>query len=338
MNIIVTGGCGFVGTALCLFLKKKKFKVISVDNLSKVYSKKNEYILKKNKIRNFRFNIGKFRSLENLKFKSDIIVDCSADPAVENSRLNQQKVFESNLVSTFNILKKNILDNSSLIFLSTSRVYPISESYKKYSTLKRKKLTKVFNEKTNTNGIRTFYGYTKFASEMMIEEFSYSHNIKYIINRCGLISGIGQYGKVDQGLISLWLWRHINKIKLNYIGFSGSGKQLRDVLDIEDLCNLIFLQIKKLNKINNETFCVGGGKNNTTNLLNLSSVCSKITGNKLRIGKIKKTSNYDIPFFVTSNKKVMSKYNWKPKKKLKEIFTEMYSWMIKENKKIKRFF
>ena len=68
----------------------------------------------------------------------------------------------------------------------------------------------------------------------MIEEYEYSENIKYIINRCGLITGPGQYGKVEQGLVSLWMWRHINKIDLSYKGYNGKGIQVRDILFIED--------------------------------------------------------------------------------------------------------
>ena len=87
MKIIITGGCGFVGSALCLFLRKNlpNSKILSVDNLSKIYSKFNQKILKKNKIRTEIVDLGKFNCLKNVKFKSDFIIDCSADPAVEVS-------------------------------------------------------------------------------------------------------------------------------------------------------------------------------------------------------------------------------------------------------------
>ena len=93
---------------------------------------------------------------------------------------------------------------------------------------------------------------------MLIKEFSYQFDIKYIINRCGVISGPLQFGKQDQGFVSLWIWRHLNKHKLNYIGYGGFGHQIRDVLHISDLLELILIQIKKLNKIYNQTFTVGG--------------------------------------------------------------------------------
>ena len=95
---------------------------------------------------------------------------------------------------------------------------------------------------------------------MFIEEFSYAFGIKYLINRCGVISGPLQFGKQDQGFVSLWIWRHLNKKKLNYIGYGGHGNQVRDVLHIKDLCDLIHIQIKNLKKINNRLFTLVGSK------------------------------------------------------------------------------
>ena len=83
---------------------------------------------------------------------------------------------------------------------------------------------------------------------MLIEEFAYAFNIKYLINRCGVISGPFQFGKQDQGFVSLWIWSHIIKKKLKYIGYGGYGNQIRDVLHIEDLTDLLKVQIKSLIK------------------------------------------------------------------------------------------
>ena len=95
---------------------------------------------------------------------------------------------------------------------------------------------------------------------MLVEEFSYAFGTKYIINRCGVISGPLQFGKQDQGFVSLWIWSHYKNKKMKYIGYGGLGHQVRDVLHIYDLCELILLQIKKFNKINNKIFTVGGSK------------------------------------------------------------------------------
>ncbi len=125
MKILVTGGCGFVGTNLCLHLKKKKFKVISIDNLSRKGSKYNLNLLKNNNIKNFKIDIANFNNLKKIP-KVDLIIDCCAEAAVEVSKRELDKVFFTNLVGTFNILKKAKIDKAKLIFLSSSRVYPLT--------------------------------------------------------------------------------------------------------------------------------------------------------------------------------------------------------------------
>ena len=289
--------------------------------------------LKKKKIKNFKIDISSSKFLK-LKKKFNFIIDCSADPAVENSKENTQSVFNNNLKTTLNILEKTRKDKSNIIFISSSRVYPIMESYKKF----RSKFSSNFDENTNTNGVKSIYGFTKYASELLIKEYSYIFNIKFIINRFGIITGPLQFGKVEQGLVSLWLWRHLNNLKLNYIGFGGKGSQIRDILYIDDFSLLIKKQILGFEKNNNKLFCIGGGKKNSLTLGQLTEKCQEITSNYLKIGFYKKTSKYDIPIFISSNKQIKKNYNWSPKTNIDEILKYNLSWMKKNYKRIKRFF
>ena len=332
-KILITGGCGFVGSNLCIFLNKKKYKVSSLDNLSRKGSRYNLNLLKKLNIKNYKINIENYHQISKLP-KFDIIIDCCAEAAVEVSKNNFDKVINTNLIGTINILKKVKNDKSKIIFLSSSRVFPIkkiNEIFKKKVLNNSLVIKKLFSENSETNGPKTIYGVTKLASEMFIEEFSYAFNIKYIINRCGVISGPLQFGKQDQGFVSLWIWRHLMKKKLSYIGYGGKGNQTRDVLHIYDLCELIFMQIKKIGSINNSLFTVGGSTKSNISLKKLTKICQEITGNKLRITKVKKTSIYDIPYFITDNSKVIKSYNWKPKRNILNIVKDTYNW-LKNNK------
>ena len=173
---------------------------------------------------------------------------------------------------------------------------------------------------------------------MFIEEFSYAFNLNYIINRCGVISGPLQFGKQDQGFVSLWVWKHFNKQKLDYIGYGGHGNQVRDILHIEDLCRLILIQIKKINKINNKTFTVGGSYKSFTSLLNLTKICQKITNNNIKIGKIKSTSIYDIPYFITDNSLIKKTYKWAPKKNVYDVVKDTYIWISRNKKELMKYF
>ena len=330
LRILITGGCGFVGTNLCIFLKDKNFNIFSLDNLSRKGSNFNLNILKKLKIKNFKYDIADNKKIKLLP-KFDIIIDCCAEAAVELSKKDVRKVIDTNLLGTINILEKIKKEKSKIIFMSTSRVNSINNLNKlvnNRTALKQKIfVNKKVNENFNVLKPKSIYGLTKLASEMFIQEFAYAFNIKYLINRCGVISGPMQFGKQDQGFISLWIWRHIQKKKLSYIGFGGYGNQIRDVLHVSDLCELIYLQIMKINKINNMLFTIGGSTKSFVSLIDLTKKCQEITGNILSIGRITKTSIYDIPYFISDNTLVNKTYNWSPKKNINQIISDTFKWL-----------
>ena len=340
MKILITGGCGFVGSNLALFLKKKGFTVHTLDNLTRKGSRYNSNLLKKQKIKNYKINISNIKKIKSLP-KYDLILDCCAEAAVEISKKDFDKVINTNLIGTINILKKSKNDKSKIIFISSSRIYPLEEMNKiiKNKNLKSKiKISKMFSEKDKIIGPKTIYGLTKLCSEMLIEEFSYAYQLKYLINRCGVISGPLQFGKQDQGFVSLWIWRHLNKKKLSYIGYGGYGNQIRDVLHIDDLSELILLQIKNINKINNKLFTVGGSKTSYTSLSQLTKLCQKITGNKIKMGKVSKTSSYDIPYYLSDNTHVSNTYRWKPKRNINQVVMDTFLWLKKNKPIIKKYF
>lgn len=341
MKILITGGCGFVGSNLGFYLKKKlqKAKIYSIDNLYRKGSKINETRLKKIGIKNFKIDISNYKSFKKLPV-ADLIIDCCAEPSIEVSKVDMDRVINTNFLGTYNILKKCILDKANIIFLSSSRVYSISKirSLVKEQTLKKKiNLKYMINEKFDTFGVKSIYGLTKLASEQLIREINFSHGIKYLINRFGVISGPWQFGKQDQGFVALWVARHLNKKKLSYRGFGGNGHQSRDIIHIDDVCDIIFKQISRLKSINNKVFNIGGGRKNNISLRELTSLCEKTTGNKVKISKVRETSNYDIPFFVTDNSKIKKTYNWVPKKNIRTIINDISIW-IKNNKQILNFF
>ena len=332
MKILITGGCGFVGSNLAIYLKKNKIgsKIHSLDNLSRSGTLLNFQRLKKNKIKNFKIDISNNKAVQTLP-RYDLIIDCCAEASVEVSKKEIDRVFNTNLFGTFNILKKSAKDRSNIIFLSSSRIYSIKQ------LRKLKKNKSLINEKFYTTGPKSIYGFCKHSSEELIKEFSFLYNIKYIINRLGVISGPWQYGKQDQGFVSLWVWKHINKKKLSYIGFGGKGHQIRDVIHIYDVCQLISLQIKKISNVYNLTVNVGGGKKNSISLKNLTKHCQKITSNKIKISSKKITSNYDIPYYITNNSKVRKIYKWSPKKSFLHIIQDVYEWMVFNKKKLKKY-
>ena len=127
MKILITGGCGFIGSNLGIFLKKNGHNVFSLDNLYRAGSKLNLKRLKAYKIYNYKTDINNFNKIMSLP-AFNLIIDCCAEPSVEISRKSikdAKRVFDTNLVGTFNIIQKCILEKTKIIFLSTSRVYSI---------------------------------------------------------------------------------------------------------------------------------------------------------------------------------------------------------------------
>ena len=339
MKILVTGGCGFVGSNIAIYLKEKlpKSKINTVDNLSRKGSALNQLRLKKYNIKNYHYNISDYNKIKKIP-RHDLIIDCCAEAAVEISKIEVDRVFNTNLTGTFNLLKKCVKDKSRLIFLSSSRVYAINQFKELEKKIKKNNKNFYPNKNLSTSGPKSIYGFTKFSSEELIKEYAYLFKVKYIINRLGVISGPWQFGKQDQGFVSLWIWSHLIKRKLKYIGFGGKGYQVRDVIHIDDVCALIFKQIKLFSKKYNLMLDAGGGKNNAISLKDLTKKCEQITLNSIKFTSYKKTSIYDIPYFVTDNSKVYNLYKWKPMKSIDDIIYDTYFWMKLNVKKLEGYF
>ena len=325
----------------CYFSKKrlKNVNVRTLDNLFRKGSKINRLRLQKFGVKNYNFDIKNYKKITSLG-KFDLIIDCCAEPAIEASHREPDRVFDTNLIGTFNMLKKCVKDKANIIFLSSSRVYSIpflKKIIKKKNIDKPIKSKIKIDENFDTSSPSSLYGFTKLSSEKLIQEFSFVNNIKYIINRFGVIAGPWQFGKQDQGFVSLWIARHMFKNKLSYIGFGGHGNQVRDIIHIDDVCEIILIQIKQIKSKHNNIFNIGGGIKNSISLRDLTSKCNKLTGNKLSIAKVKKTSKFDIPYYITDNSKVQRIYKWMPIKNIKNILDDIYFWLL-DNPKIRKYF
>ena len=122
---------------------------------------------------------------------------------------------------------------------------------------------------------------------------------------------------------------------MSYIGYGGTGKQVRDILHIDDLFELIDYQIKNINELSGEVFNVGGGKETSISLLELTKICEKYTGNKIKINGENEDRQGDIRIYLTDNTKVTEKTGWKPKRTPDEIVNETYQWIVQNEKKLK---
>lgn len=346
MKIVITGGAGFVGSTLCLQLKKKypQYEIVAFDNLKRRGSELNLIDFQKNGI---PFIHGDIRNNEDLISLGsfDVLVEASAEPSVTAGLDSDPTyVINNNLYGSINCFNACIRNKAKLIFLSTSRVYPIEiieeanfiENETRFIFDENQKniglSSKGISEKLSLEGARSFYGTTKLASEMFIQEYSAFYGLKAAITRFGVIAGPRQMGKTDQGVVTLWMAKHFWNQSLKYIGYGGTGKQVRDILHVDDLVDLIDIQIHEIEKFEGKIFNVGGGFENSASLLEMTSICEKITGNKISIEGVSETRTADLRIYITDNSLIEKTIGWKPKRTVTKVFQDIYDW-IKENEK-----
>lgn len=345
-NILVTGGAGFIGSSIALYLKSryKGLGIIALDNLKRRGSELNITRLKDAGV---KFLHGDIRCREDLMLGRavDLIIECSAEPSVLSGLDNPEYIVNTNLLSMVNCLELARKDRADVVFLSTSRVYP----YDKLNSLKvKEKKTRFVWKKGQkhegfsgkgidacftTSGPKSLYGATKLSCELLLTEYIANYGIKAIIDRFGVVAGPWQFGKADQGVFSLWVKNHYKNRPLTYIGWGGKGKQVRDLLHIDDLCRLIDYQISSISKGNGKVYNAGGGKGISLSLLEATDICRKITGSRMDIGASEKNRPLDVSIYITDNSRVKKDYKWQPEKKAETILEDIYIWLkgIKED-------
>ena len=153
--------------------------------------------------------------------------------------------------------------------------------------------------------------------------------------RFGVIAGPRQMGKTDQGVVTLWVAKHYWNQPLKYIGYGGKGKQVRDILHIDDLIALIVIQIHEIEKFSGKVYNAGGGLKTSTSLLEMTRLCAEITGNKLQIGSELENRPADLRIFITDNSRIEREIGWKPLKKVEDILTDTFNWINKNEKQLK---
>jgi CDP-paratose 2-epimerase len=348
-KILITGGCGFVGSNLALAIKNEfpKAEITVMDNLYRKGSELNISRIQESEIKFVKGDIRFEKDFEGIG-EVTLIIEAAAEPSVLSGiNSSPDYVIQTNFNGTVNCLNFAKKHNAKFVFLSTSRVYPIhhlnninySEGDSRFILSEKQILpgvgAKGISENFPLDGSRSFYGSAKLASEMMIQEYAAFYNVKAIINRCGVLTGPWQMGKVDQGVIVLWLAKHFWKGELGYFGFGGSGLQVRDMLHVMDLYELLKMQIANFNTFEGNIFNVGGGSEVSVSLKELTEWCEKITGNRIKINSVKETRTADVPVYITDNTRINKISGWAPKYNVEKTLIDIFDWIKKDESKLK---
>ena len=349
MQVLVTGGAGFIGASVALGLagRHADWRILALDNLRRRGSELNLPRLRDGGV---EFRHGDVREPGDLLgFDAlDVVVECSAEPsALAGVDGSPDYVVSSNMVGAYNCLELARRHSAYLVFLSTSRVYPVAalERLTLSETDTRLELTDSqdaagataagISEDFSLEGARTIYGATKLSAELLIDEYRAAYGLRAVIDRCGVISGPWQMGKVDQGVFTYWMLAHYFRRPLRYIGFSGRGKQVRDLLHVEDLLSLLDEQIRDPDRWDGAKLNVGGGRDCSLSLLETTRLCTEITGNTVEIGADAQTRPGDVPVYISDCRRLFELTEWRPRRSPEEILRDIYAWIADHEASVK---
>jgi CDP-paratose 2-epimerase len=338
MRILITGICGFVGSALALELKRRTrgLQIFGLDNLSRPGSEQNRRALAAHGIRYRHGDIRNPSDLEELP-RVDWVIDAAANPSVLagiSGGTSSRQLMEHNLVATVHVLEYCKRHQTGLIMLSTSRVYSIERlaglSLKvedrafvprfdrtREPGLSRRGVTEAFS----TQPPLSLYGAAKLASETLALEYGRAFGLPVHINRCGVLAGAGQFGKPDQGVLAFWIHSYKHQRPLKYIGFNGSGHQVRDFLHPRDLAALVARQVAHPEG-GGQVLNVSGGWPNALSLAQLSTWCATRFGPR-GIEAEPASRPYDVPWLVLDSGRAAKAWNWRPEIRLEAMLEEV---------------
>jgi CDP-paratose 2-epimerase len=346
-SILITGGAGFVGSSLALHLKRQlpRTRVVCLDNL---YRRGSELNLPRLQEADIEFVKGDIRHAPEFPAGPfEFIIECSAEPSVlAGYGGSPDYLMETNLMGTYRCLEQARQWQSKTVFLSTSRVYPISslEQHPWVEQATRFAWADVPGAAISSRGVteacamnaaRSLYGWTKFASESLIEEYRAGFGLRAVTNRCSVIAGPWQMGKVDQGVVALWVFRHYFGKPLKYIGYGGAGKQVRDLLHVADLCDLVGEQISNFASWEGWLGNVGGGLEISASLQELTGICRKVVGREVAIGAETENRPADLRIFLADSARLWERTQWRPRRGVERVVADVFEWVRAHESEIK---
>ncbi len=340
-RVLVTGGAGFVGASLCLALAEAHpaTEVIALDSLKRRGSELNLARLREAGI---TFVHGDVRQRDDLFVLDpvDAVVECSAEPSVlAGMGTGADYVVQTNLLGAHNCFELARRDAAQVIFLSTSRVYPVaplsglalSEQETRFALEPEQPVAGASEhgiaEDFPLEGARTLYGATKLAAELLLTEYADSFGVRATIDRCGVIAGPWQMGKVDQGVFTHWLLAHYAGRPLTYIGYGGTGKQVRDLIHVDDVCDLVIAQLADPEGWDGATVNVGGGVEGSLSLRETTELCRELTGNEVPIEPVAEARPGDVPLYASDCRRLFGRTRWRPGRTPRTVLEDTLAWI-----------
>lgn len=336
MKLLITGGCGFLGSNLVSHALKLGYEVTVFDNLYRVGSQENLRWLQS--LREFRFVHGDIRDAYGINrlvcdFKPEAVFHLAGQVAMTTSIANPRMDFEVNAVGTYNLLEavREHASNAAVIYSSTNKVYGDLEQYT-YAEMETRYVcvdrTNGFDEDTPLN-FHSPYGCSKGTADQYMLDYARIFGLNTVVFRHSSMYGGRQFATYDQGWVG-WFCRKAVEARRGTLKepftISGNGRQVRDVLYADDMVDLYFSAMDHITAARGQAFNIGGGMNNSLSLLELITLLEELTFTKLSFTKVPARGS-DQKVFVAEFSKAKKLLGWEPTVTARNGVAKMIDWV-----------
>lgn len=328
-KILITGGAGFIGCNAAKYFSGESWKVFIYDNLSRKGSRLNLQWL--NKTCDATFVKGDVRDFDKTAetvcgVEPDVILHLAAQVAVTTSVENPREDFEINAQGTLNVLESARRQKSRPFFIysSTNKVYGKMENEEIIDEGTRYAFARsAFGiAESHALDFHSPYGCSKGAADQYVRDYSRIYGVPSVVLRQSCIYGTRQFGVEDQGWIA---WFIVASLLNKSITIYGDGKQIRDVLYVDDLISLYGSCIARKDIVRGKIYNVGGGTNFTLSLLELVGLIEKYSGKKVKYS-FSDWRPGDQKVYVSDIRSITRDIGWKPAIDPQKGVEELYQW------------
>lgn len=341
MKLLITGGCGFLGSNLASDALLRGDNLVVFDSLYRSGSRENLAWLQTQG--DFQFEHGDIRNQNDItrviqSFQPDVIFHLAGQVAMTTSIANPRMDFEVNVLGTVNVLDavRYFCPDAVVVYSSTNKVYGNLEQYSYIETEKRYQCIDKpngFDEQTQLE-FHSPYGCSKGAADQYMLDYARIFGLKTVVFRHSSMYGGRQFATYDQGWVGWFCQKAIESSRgllKEPFTISGSGKQVRDVLHADDMKTLYWAAISSIEKIKGQAFNIGGGIANSLSLLELFALLEEVTAVKLHFTKLPVRES-DQRVFVADISKASRWMGWKPSVDAKDGVAKMIEWISNQER------
>lgn len=336
MKLLITGGCGFLGSNLAADAIARGDEVVVFDNLYRNGSRDN--LLWLQGLGHFQFQHGDIRNQNDVnrivsKFRPDSIFHLAGQVAMTTSISDPRMDFEVNVMGTHNLLEAVRLNSkdSIVVYSSTNKVYGDLEQFTYKETESRYQCVERpngFDESTQLE-FHSPYGCSKGAADQYMLDYARIFGLKTVVFRHSSMYGGRQFATYDQGWVGWFCQKAIEtsqgKLEEAFT-ISGNGKQVRDVLHAEDMKRLYMAAVNNIEKAKGQAFNIGGAIDNSLSLLELFALLDELLNINMTYTKLPVRES-DQRVFVADIQKAKNLLSWTPEVSAQEGVTKMVDWL-----------